>query len=117
MEKLITFNQSGQTILGTFVAEDDLTLTVKNPAILFVQPTTNGQLNVQTIPVYFREFIGEKHRAAGTIWKYSKAGLAIGLDIDNDPRLIKQYDALFGALPVTAPVAGDAKVIKLFDDK
>jgi len=111
---LVTFiDHIGRTILATQVSLDKTHLTVKNPAIVHVQPTQQGQLNVQTIPLYFREFVGEKARNEGTTWKFNINTIVIGVDIDNDPRLIDQYDRLFAA-QATAP--SSEPVVKLFDE-
>jgi hypothetical protein len=117
--KLITFiDHIGRTILATEVDIDKNHLTVKNPAIIHVQPTQQGQLNVQTIPLYFREFVGEKSRQDGTVWKFNLSNIVIGVDVDNDPRLVDQYVRLFSASPIIQPGSGGSneKVIKLFDE-
>ncbi len=119
-KKLITFiDHIGRTILGEDVSETgSVKLHVKNPAIIHVSPTQQGQLNVQTIPLYFREFIGEKSREKGTVWLFNYNSIVLGDEIDNDPRLIDQYDKLFGPIaptPVVAEEVTDPKVIKLFE--
>ena len=112
--KFVTFiDHIGRTIIGAHVESDKTSITVKNPAIIHVQPTQAGQLNVQTIPLYFREFIGEKSKANGTVWKFNLANVVLGVDIDNDPRLIDQYNKLFAAPVQQAPTE---PVIKLFDE-
>jgi hypothetical protein len=40
----------------------------------------------------------------------------LGVDIDNDPRLVDQYNKLFAAAPVLAPAVQGEKTIKLFDE-
>ena len=112
---LVTFiDHIGRTILATQVSVDKSTLTVKNPAIIHVQPTPQGQLNVQTIPLFFREFVGPKSKEAGTVWKFNLANIVLGEDIDNDSRLVDQYHKLFAA-PVATSQQNE-KVIKLFDE-
>jgi hypothetical protein len=115
--ELITFiDATGRTILGTLVEKTSTTLIVKNPAILFVQPTQDGKLNVQTIPLYFREFISDKNKNEGTKWEYQRATITEGINIDNDVRLVNQYKTLFSTpIPTPAPT-NDTKVIKLFDE-
>jgi hypothetical protein len=116
-QNLITFiDHIGRTIIATVDSQDKTTLSVKNPAIVHVQPTQQGQLNVQTIPLYFREFLGEKSKNTGTIWKFNLANIVLGVDIHNDDRLVDQYNKLF-AMPtgIIAPEGGD-RVIKLFDE-
>lgn len=115
--KTITFiDHIGRTVIGEHVGDtDNGYFLVKNPAIIHVQPTPQGQLNVQTIPLYFREFIGDKSKAAGTTWKFSYANTVLGVDIDNDPRLVDQYEKLFQEPGVITP-AGEPPVVKLFDE-
>jgi hypothetical protein len=116
-EQLVTFiDSTGRTILGTLVEKTASTLIVKNPAILFVQPTQDGKLNVQTIPLYFREFIGDKNKNEGTKWEYQRATITEGLNIDNDSRLVNQYNTLFASQVPTQPAVGEPKVIRLFDE-
>lgn len=115
-QKLVTFiDHIGRAMIGVLEDQDKTTLTVKNPAIVHVQPTQQGQLNVQTIPLYFREFVGEKSKNSGTVWKFNLANIVIGIDIDNDPRLVDQYNKLFAANPASQAPQGE-KVIKLFDE-
>jgi hypothetical protein len=124
--KIITFIDSiGRTIIGESVEtsptgekSDNNWFIIKNPAIIHVQPTPQGQLNVQTIPLYFRDFVSEKNKEDGTFWKYSYANTVIGVNVQNDPRLVDQYHKLFVAPPVVqaAPSTTDTKTIKLFDD-
>lgn len=116
-QNIITFiDHIGRTILGLLVEETKDAILVKNPAIIHVQPTQQGQLNVQTIPLYFREFIGDKSKNE-TTWKYNKSSIVLGVNIDNDSRLIDQYHKLFAAtVPATAAGESNEKVIKLFDE-
>jgi len=128
-EKIITFvDQIGRTIIGELVEKapsgekaTENEFIVKNPAIIHVQPTPQGQLNVQTIPLYFRDFVSEKNKEEGTFWKYNRANCVMGINVENDARLVDQYEKLFAPMPAPIPVAqsnvGDQqKTIKLFDD-
>ena len=117
-DKIITFiDHIGRTMLGVLVQETDTQVVVKNPAIIHVQPTPQGQLNVQTIPLFFREFVSPKNKAEGTLWAFNKNQIAIGLNIENEARLMQQYNAVFAAAPVTPTTTAEPKVVKLFDDK
>jgi hypothetical protein len=114
-QNLVTFiDHIGRTIIAETVEQDKSFLTVKNPAIIHVQPTQQGQLNVQTIPLFFREFIGEKNKNNGTVWKFHTNSVVLGVDIDNDPRLLDQYNKLFA--PLTPVEPAKEPVIKLFDE-
>lgn len=117
--KIITFvDHIGRTLLGEFVEDVDNgnSFIVRNPAIIHVQPTQQGQLNVQTIPLYFRDFVSQKNKDEGTKWKFHYASVVVGLNIENDERLVKQYQALFADAPLIQPASSDAKVVKLFDE-
>ena len=115
MSNIITFiDPIGRTMLAELVEETETQLTVKNPAIIHVQPTPNGQLNVQTIPLFFKEFVGERNKKEGTIWAYNKSLVVRGLNIENDDRLVQQYQAVFAA--PAAQLSGEPQVVKLFDE-
>ena len=127
--KIITFvDQIGRTIIGEFIEtaptgekSNTESFIVKNPAIIHVQPTPQGQLNVQTIPLYFRDFVSDKNKEEGTYWKYNYANSVMGLNVENDARLVDQYEKIFAPMPVPVQVtpeatAGAQKTIKLFDD-
>lgn len=117
--KIITFvDHIGRTLLAEFVEDVDggKSFVARNPAIIHVQPTQQGQLNVQTIPLYFRDFVSEKNKQEGTLWRFHYASVVLGLNIENDERLIKQYNALFADAPLIQPATTDAKVVKLFDE-
>ncbi len=126
---IITFiDHIGRTIIGELADKtptgeetDDVSFYVKNPAILHVQPTQQGQLNVQTIPLYFRDFVSDKNKEDGTYWKFHYHNTVIGVGVENDPRLIEQYVRIFANTPVIQPVTqtgggSQEKTIKLFDD-
>jgi hypothetical protein len=119
-QNIVTFiDHIGRTIIAEQHADSDKNkLVVKNPAIIHVQPTQQGQLNVQTIPLFFREFVSEKTRNDGTIWAFKRDNIVEGVQVDNEPRLIDQYNKLFsGQLADTANVAPTTeKVVKLFDE-
>ena len=48
----------GRTVLGEVLEQNKHTMTVKNPAIVHVQPNAQtGQISVQLIPFFFKEFL------------------------------------------------------------
>jgi len=117
--QIITFvDHIGRTLIGVpqGETEDKQSFFVKNPAIIHVQPTPNGQLNVQTIPLYFREFVGEKNKIEGTVWKFHYSSVVLGTNIENDERLVEQYHKLFAPAPQPAASNSQEKVVKLFDE-
>ena len=60
----VIVDAAGRTIVGEFSSENTKKFELKNPATLFIQPNQqSGQLAVQLIPFFFREFIAEGQRA------------------------------------------------------
>jgi len=113
----VFINHVGQTILAENVEEDKNVLKVKNPAILHVVPNQTGQLQVQLIPLFFREFIDNSDRNNGAVFNFNKSSVVTS-EIKLEPKIKEQYERIF------APVAPSATknegkgspVIKLFDD-
>ena len=51
----------GRTVVGSVVKEDTKTITLFNPVIIHVQPDPqSGQLQVQSFPYIFMEFLKDK---------------------------------------------------------
>jgi hypothetical protein len=107
----------GHNIVGELVEENDKTIVLRNPAVLFAQPNQNNQLQVQLFPVLFKEFLSGAGREKGASFTYSKDRI-VETDADLDEKLVQQYKAMFTAQPggsAGAP-ANDSEVIKLFDE-
>jgi hypothetical protein len=108
----------GRTLVGEETSSDKSTLTVKNPAILHVQPNQQtGQISVQLIPYFFKEF---QKGGGDSTWVFNKANLTLADDMAMDDRLLSQYNNMFSPLEIPNQPelvgAGDAPVVKLFDD-
>lgn len=112
-------NHVGQTILAEVLSEDKNTLKAKNPAVLFVQPNQANQLQVQLIPVFFREFVKQDKRKEGVVLNYNKDSIVTS-EIELDEKIVEQYERIFSnsPAPAAAPAGKSEKtpVIKLFDD-
>ena len=113
----------GRTILGETVSDTKTTLEIKNPAIVHVQPNQQtGQISVQLVPVFFKEFqAGDKNDST---WVWLKSNLVTAKDVDLDDRLKQQYTNMFSAIVAPpqpqlagAGAGGDTPpVVKLCDD-
>ena len=115
MSNTITFIDSmARTILGEKLLLTDTHVTVKNPAMINVSQTQNGQLQVQLIPLFFAEFIDQSVRSEGTEWKYNLGTITTG-NVTIDARLLEQYTRVFNPAPAQ-PEAGAAPTVKLFDE-
>ena len=74
-EIIAIVDQVGRTVVGVETGQTDETLTLNNPVIVHVQPDPqNGQLQVQTFPYLFMEFIeGDKQLNE---WTFHKSNIA-----------------------------------------
>lgn len=98
--------------MGKLAGQDEKTLSVSNPAIVHVQPNLqNGQLQLQILPLFFKEFLSDK--GVPSVWDFNRSNITLSKDLDLSPQFVAQYENLFGAPP---PVA-EPEVIKLFDDE
>ena len=111
----------GRTVMGELDKDTKTELVVNNPAIIHVVPNQQtGQISVQLLPFFFKEFTKPSDDPAK--WTFNKANLTKSTGIVLDDKIVSQYDGLYSPIvtpdssPVVAPNAGDSKVVKLFDD-
>ena len=123
---LVTFLDAAQrTIIAELVEDGAVNLTVKNPVVVNIVPQYDdatgrptGQMALQLLPVYFREFQGEKKNPA--VFAYPKATIT-GITFEGgfDFRLYGQYEHIFNPTAAPVKVAGEAPaapVLKLFEE-
>ena len=124
----VIVDAAGRTILGEYNKETKDKLVLKNPATLFIQPNQQtGQLAVQLIPFFFREFVEESKRPEGLSWTFNKASVCFTEQFDLDDRLYSQYEKMMtkeaNSNPPTveefegAAAKKQTKEVKLFDEK
>ena len=89
---IVIIDNIGRNIIGKLVNETDTTLTLHNPVIVFVQPEQSGQIQVQSFPVFFFEFINKNFRGQNN-WTYQKASITTS-DVILDDRILVQYDKI-----------------------
>ncbi|NBO99111.1 MAG: hypothetical protein EBU90_03155 [Proteobacteria bacterium] len=114
----VFINHVGQTILAEVVSDKGDALKVKNPAVLHVTPNQSGQLQVQLIPLFFREFIDSAKRSEGAVFSFNKDRIVTS-EVELEPKICEQYTRIFSATPAPAETGKSGKgspVIKLFDD-
>lgn len=118
-KNLVSFIDGQKSIIGQLVSENTKALVVRNPASVHLQPTQDGQIQVQLFPVWFSELLSNDQRDTGTEWSFSKNTITVSnKPIELDDRLVQQYNRTFGLVPeskIVTPNDND-KVIKLFDD-
>jgi len=115
MPKLVTIcDHIGRTVIGRINNENDTTLWLSNPVIIFVQPDPqNGQLKIDSYPYIFVEFI-DKNSRDSNVWAFAKTNIVVS-DVVLDRRIVDQYDALTTGKPVEEKQSEPA-IIKLFED-
>ena len=115
-EKIKTIvDHVGRTVVGKVTKEDTKTITLNNPVIIHVQPNPQtGQLQVQSFPYLFMEFIKGDDKSQNN-WTFYKSAVAVS-DVDLDDKILDQYENI--NKPPSAIVTPDQEpeVIKLFDD-
>jgi hypothetical protein len=104
-------DQTGRTVIGVETGQTDETITLNNPVIVHVQPDPqSGQLQVQTFPYLFMEFIeGDKQKNE---WTFHKASIATST-VKLNKQITTQYHAINNPAEVPKPDA-EPEVIQLF---
>ena len=109
-EIIAIVDQVGRTVVGVETGQTDETLTLNNPVIVHVQPDQqNGQLQVQTFPYLFMEFIAGDKKS--NEWTFTKANI-----VTSTVKLTEQITAQYHAInnPAPAAPAEEPEVIQLF---
>jgi hypothetical protein len=103
----------GHSIVGELLGEENKVLKIKNPAILIAAPNNNGQLTVQLVPVFFKEFIKQEKRENGAVFNYPVDKIVLS-EVDLETRLLEQYVGMFTPTPKVENK--ETPTIKLFDE-
>jgi hypothetical protein len=92
----------GRTIIGTYSSETNDKLFVKNPVIVHVLPSqeTPGQMSVQLLPIFFREFLQNKNNNVS--WGFVRSNIVESDDLELEAKLVSQYEQVFAEVPATA---------------
>ena len=116
MNKSVFVDNVGRTVIAESIIEaGDGNVLVKNPAVINVVPQSQGQLQVQVIPLFFGDFLSAETREKGTTWLYNKAAITIAQDIELTAQLVEQHTKIFNPSPIIVPSnTPTAPVVKLF---
>ncbi len=116
---VVFFDAVGRTIIAEKIDEEtnEKNLTVKNPAVIHISPNQQtGQLTLQILPLFFKEFLADK--SAPTVWTYKRDHITEAKDIVFDFKLQAQYQQIFaGPSSSSAEQSKSGDVVKLFDDE
>jgi hypothetical protein len=116
---VVFFDAVGRTIIGEKIENEsnEKNLAIKNPAVIHISPNQQtGQLTLQILPLFFKEFLADK--SAPTVWIYKKDHITEAKDIVFDFKLQAQYQQIFASTPPESSEpqkSGD--IVKLFDDE
>lgn len=103
----------GRTVIGEQISETETTLTLNNPVIIHVQPNPqNGQLQVQSIPYIFMEFLEQSSRTVNH-WTFNRSSI-VQSGVQLDSKIIAQYNGI--NTPTTQAPREEAEVIRLFEE-
>ena len=93
-------------------------MTVKNAATIYVQPNEAGQLQVQTIPLFFKEFMTIDGREEGVTYTYDKTTYTDTNAAEIlDTKLVTQYQKIKENITAPDPEPEESgDVVKLFDE-
>lgn len=92
MEHKVILDQIGRTIVGKVVSENDDVIIMNNPVILHAQPEANGQLQINSIPLFFFECIDKGSRDKND-WTFVKNNIVLS-NVKVDDRLLSQYEKI-----------------------
>ena len=106
-------DQVGRTVIGEVKDETKDTLTLINPTILLVQPNPQtNQLQVQTFPYMFMEFIEDDKKDSNT-WTFDKKSIAVS-DVLLKQNIIDTAKRINTPQEAAAVKADDSEPVKLF---
>ena len=105
----------GRTVVGTLKKEDAKSITLFNPVIVHVQPDPqSGQLQVQSFPYIFMEFLKDKEK---NDWTFNKAAISTS-NVELDERITQQYENINNPNPpIQQQAQEEPEVIQLFDEE
>ncbi len=120
--KSIFLDTLGRTIIGELVNTTTDKLSVKNPVIVHVIPAPDkpGQMSVQLLPLFFREFLSNK--VENVVWDFPRVTLTESSNaLALDPKLEVQYEQMFNNAQAPSAEAAstpeETEVINMFDDQ
>ena len=109
----------GRAILGEVAEGPEDQVCVKKPVIIHVQPNQQtGQIAVQLIPYFFKEFNTTED---DTVWKFPANSVVVSDGLTLNEQLLSQYtnivNAPVGGQPASPTGGEEPGVVKLFDDE
>jgi|TARA_R110002126_G_scaffold121662_1_gene263219 hypothetical protein len=120
-KKYTTFiDNAGRAVFTEVDNETSEEIVAKNPVMITVQQSEQGQMAVQLFPLFFQEFVepGDNESRAN-YFTYRKNNIALGSGFTIESRIVDQYEKIVNPMLVPNNPTGDneePEVIKLFDE-
>ena len=115
-KELVTFlDNIGRTIIGKVVDQNDTKISIENPALVHIQPNPQtNQLQLQILPLFFREFQADKTQP--TVWHFNKSSITLSDSITFAIQFTAQYEQLFRVVETPSAPQKEPEVVRLFED-
>ena len=104
-------DQAGRYIIGEFVSSNDKHLVIKNPAILVISNNAAGAVQVNTIPIFFKELIDPK--VQDSTWNFPAHLCTISKDLKLSDQLIVQYNKAIAPVTPVIQTAVEPRIVKI----
>ena len=120
-KKYTTFiDNAGRAVFTEVDNETSEEIVAKNPVMITVQQSEQGQMAVQLFPLFFQEFVepGDNESRAN-YFTYRKNNIALGSGFTIESRIVDQYEKIVNPMLVPNNPPSDSEepeVIKLFDE-
>lgn len=120
-KKYTTFiDNAGRAVFTEVDNETSEEIVAKNPVMITVQQSEQGQMAVQLFPLFFQEFVepGDNESRAN-YFTYRKNNIALGSGFTIESRIVDQYEKIVNPMLVPNNPTVDneePEVIKLFDE-
>ncbi|MEO6583666.1 MAG: hypothetical protein ABIO05_05040 [Ferruginibacter sp.] len=119
-------DQVGRTIFAEKVTDpeilkgrtDDSVLVVKNPVVVHISQKPTGEMALQLLPIFFKEFLDDKN--ADVIFAFNTNMISMADPVEFDEKLQNNYRGMFSSIVLPSEgttIPTGENVIDLFDEK
>ena len=120
-KKYTTFiDNAGRAVFTEVDNETSEEIVAKNPVMITVQQSEQGQMAVQLFPLFFQEFVEpDDNESRANYFTYRKNNIALGSGFTIESRIVDQYEKIVNPMLVPNNPTDDneePEVIKLFDE-
>tara|TARA_R110000868_G_scaffold133029_6_gene344411 strand:+ start:1831 stop:2205 length:375 start_codon:yes stop_codon:yes gene_type:complete len=111
---IVFLDNIGRTLIGNKLDDTATHIAVQNPALVHINANPqNNQLQLQILPLFFREFQADKTEP--TVWNFNKSSITLSNSITFGFQFLAQYEQMFQV--TTEQPEGKTEIVKLFDEE